>query len=51
MGIRWQLTVFTQFVNSNVKTLGGRLHIHKSLKDVAWLADFLVFNTFVCKFS
>ena len=42
---------FTLFVNSNVKTLGGRLPIHKRLKDVAWLADFLVFHAFVCIFS
>ena len=45
---------FTQFMNSNIKTLGRRFY-SPSLKDVAWLEDaqliFLIFHTFVCKFS
>ena len=45
---------FSQFLNRNVKILGGRLYSW-SLRNVAWLEDgqliFLVFNTFVCNFG
>ena len=45
---------FTQFVNLNVKILGGRLY-SPSLKDLAWLEDtqliFLISHTFVYKFG
>ena len=48
-----QKSDFTQFVNRNVKILGGRLY-SPSLKDVAWLEDahstFRIFHTFICKF-
>ena len=45
---------FSQFVNQNVKILGGRLY-WPSLKDVAFLYFveqffFLIFHTFVCRF-
>ena len=58
MGIRWQITFcksnFIQFVNRNVKILGGRLY-SPSLKDLAWLEDaqliFLISHTFVYKFG